>query len=310
MDTIGFTLHREIVPNTDLKAEISPYLTAITGEGLTHGIHTIYGKLKNLDVSITDEKVNIKNGSLCKYYLGDNINELGRSGIQKAIEDLSDTLHLPIQKAIVNKFHFGINIMLSFEPEVYFPYLGDYGRFKRLSQPHGINYKVSGREYVFYDKIRELKSHREAIPPLFSNRHILRIESRYNRNVNCYFNQTKIEANLLYEDGFYIEINKDLARAYKQINKIKTIKIDMTNVTTKKELQKLGVLSLIKLEGGVTQALENIKERYKRGELTKKQHHDLKVLYEQCSKMSLQTRDSELIAELDRKIDEKMKFFI
>lgn len=309
MDTISLTLLRECVPNTDLMAEISPYLTSITGEGITYGKPTIYGKLSNLDISISDDRVNIKNGSISKFYLGNNIVEIGRSGTQKAIQCLSDTLHLPIEKAIVKKFHFGINIMLSNEPNMYYNYLGNCGNFKRLEQPHGINYKVNNTEFALYDKIKELKHHREPIPPLYNNRQILRLEKRFNNGLNKYFNKSNIEAQLLYDEDFYIEVNKDLLKTYQQINKIKTYKIDMTEITTKREMQKLGVLSLIELEGGLLQALENIKERYKQGKLTKKQHHDLKALYIESSKMKLQTKESELIIELDRKIIEKFKYY-
>lgn len=309
MDTISFTLNKESVPNTDLMAEISPNLTLITGEGLSYGIPTIYGKLKNLDISITEDKVSIRNGSLSKFYLGNNINELTRSGTQKAIESLSDILHLPIEKAIVKKFHFGINVMLSHEPTLYFNYLGNCGKYSRLLQPNGINYKVTNREFAMYDKIKEVKFHRESIPPLFNNRQILRLESRYNNGINKHFNKAKIEASLLYNEDFYLIINKDLQSTYNQIDKIKTYKLDMNEITTRREMQKLGVLSLIEIEGGLLQALENIKERYKQGKLTKKQHHDLKALYNESSKMKLQTIESDLIIELDQKIKEKFKYF-
>lgn len=309
MDTISLTLLKESAPNTDLIAEISPLLTSITGEGISYGTPTIYGKLKNLDISITEEKINIRNGSLSKYFFGNNINEMSRSGTQKAIECLSDTLHLPIEKAIVKKFHFGINVMLSNEPNIYFHYLGNCGKYLRLLQPNGINYKVINSEFALYDKIKEVKHHREPIPPLYNNRHILRLESRFNNGINKYFNKAKIEASLLYDEDFYMEVNKDLQSTYQQINKIKTFKIDMTEITTKREMQKLGVLSLIELEGGLLQALENLNERYKQGKLTKKQNHDLKALYTASSKMKLQTIDSELIVELDRKIKEKFKYY-
>jgi hypothetical protein len=310
MDTISMTLYKQSVPNTDLMAEISPYLTSISGEGISYGIPTIYGKLKNLDISITNQKINIKNGSLSKYFVGNNIVELSRSGTQKAIECLSDTLHLPIEKAIVKKFHYGINVMLANPPEMYYNYLGNCGKYSRLSQPNGINYKARNREFTLYDKIKEVKHHRGPIPPLYKNRHILRLESRFNNGINQYFNKAQIEANLLFNEDFYTEIIKDLNNTYQQINKIKTFKIDMTEITTKKEMQRLGVLSLIELEGGLLQALENIKERYKNGQLTKKQHFDLKVLYTESSKMKLQTMESPLIIELNQKIKEKFKYYI
>lgn len=45
---------------------------------------------------------------------------------------------------------------------------------------------------------------------------------------------------------------------------------------SKKELYKMGVLSLVERAGGETEILEQIKERQKLGQLTSKQAHDLR----------------------------------
>lgn len=45
---------------------------------------------------------------------------------------------------------------------------------------------------------------------------------------------------------------------------------------SKKELYKMGVLSLVERAGGETEILEQIKERQKLGQLTRKQAHDLR----------------------------------
>jgi len=309
MDTISFTLNKESAPNTDLMAEISPNLTSITGEGSSYGIHTIYGKLRNLDISITEDKVNIRNGSLSKFFLGNNIIELNRSGTQKAIESLSDILHLPIEKAIVKKFHFGINVMLSHEPALYFNYLGNCGKYSRLLQPNGINYKATNQEFALYDKIKEMKYHREPIPPLFCNRNMLRLERRYNNGINNHFNKAKIEASLLYNEDFYLQVNQEIQNTYNLIKKIKTFKIDMNLIKTSRELKNLGIVALIEKEGGLIQALENLKERQKKGLINKAQAKNIRDTYLTCNNMKLQTIESDLIIELDQKIKEKFKYF-
>jgi hypothetical protein len=309
MDTISLSLKKEHVPNIDLMAETSQYLTSFNDGGLSYGEPIIYGKLDNLDISITQNRINIKNGSLSKYYLGDNIKEMSRSCTKLAIEKMSDTLHLPLHHADIKKFHFGVNVMLQNEPILYLPYLGNCGHFVRLAQPTSLNYKVANREFAIYDKIKEVKAHRQVVAPLYKDRHMMRLESRYNIGVNNYFNVAQVKANMLYDEAFYMTINKDLQSTYQQITKIKKNKIDMQTIKTKKQLQKLGVLSLIEIEGGILQALENIKERYKKGMLTKKQHYDLKAMYLDSSKMVLQTVDSDLILELDRKVTEKFKYY-
>jgi hypothetical protein len=47
-------------------------------------------------------------------------------------------------------------------------------------------------------------------------------------------------------------------------------------MTSKKELYKMGILSLVEREGGETKILEQIKERQRLGHLTSKQAHDLR----------------------------------
>ena len=138
---------------------------------------------------------------------------------------------------------------------------------------------------------------------------MIRLESRFENNLCRQFNRQGITAGLLYDEDFYIQVNDDWYKDYLNIDKLKKYKIDMQQVTTKEQLKLLGVLSLVQLEGGKTQALQNLKERYLKGELKKKQHYDLKALIEQSSTMKLQTIDSDLILELNQKAKEAMKYY-
>ncbi|WP_346237688.1 hypothetical protein ABDK00_001240 [Niabella insulamsoli] len=80
-------------------------------------------------------------------------------------------------------------------------------------------------------------------------------------------------------------------------------------ITTKEQMKMLGVLSLVEMQGGKMAALQNINERYKTKHLTKKQAHDLKTLVNQSASLKLQTKESDLVLELDSKIKEAVKYF-
>ncbi len=310
MDTISLTLRKEQLPNIDLLAEIPLYLTSISSEGLSYGKSTVNGKLGSFDVTINEDRIKIRNASLTKYYLGNSLSMMGRGAIKQAIEKMSDVLHLPIEKAEVQKFDFAKNIMLNNDVSLYLKYLGNYSHFKRLEQPNGINYKQVSKEFVIYDKIRETKHHREPLPQMYKDRFMMRLESRYSNNLCKQFNLLSITASLLYDESFYMLVNDNWYKDYKNIDKIKNYKIDMEQVTTKEQLKLLGVLSLVQMEGGKSQALQNLKERYLQGKLTKKQHYDLKALIEQSSTMKLQTVESDLILELNQKVKEAVKYYV
>lgn len=310
MDTIKLKLKKEVVPNINLMSEIPQFLSSISFDGLAYNIPTIKGYLKNFKVKITPDSLIIGDASLTKFHLGNNISMMGRSETRKAIENVCDILHLPIEKSEVINFHFGKNIMLNYDANLYLPYFGNYNHFKRLEQPHGINYKQYNKEFIVYDKIRELKHFREVIPPMYQNRFVLRLESKYKRQICNQFNKPIITANLLYDEDFYTLVNDKWQQDYLGIDKIKNIKIDMQNIKTKREMSLLGVLSLVQLEGGKLTALQNLKERYSKNELTKKQHFDLKKLIEESTKMKLQTIESDLIIELNQKVKEAVKYYV
>lgn len=309
MDTVSLILNREQVPNIDLLAEIPLYLTSITSDGESYGKPTINGKLNSFDVTINEDRVKIRNASLTKYFLGNSLSMMNRSTIKQAFQKMSDALHLPIEKAEVIKFHYAKNIMLNNDVSLYLGYLGNNGRYNRLEQPFGINYKQTNKEFAIYDKIRETKHHREPLHPIYKDRHMMRLESRFGNNLCKYFNRPEITASLLCDEDFYMQVNDNWYKDYLSIDKLKNYKIDMQQVTTKEQLKLLGVLSLVQLEGGKIQALQNLKERYLKGELKKKQHHDLKTLIEQSSTMKLQTVESDLILELNQKTKEAVKYY-
>lgn len=310
MDTISLTLRKEQVPNIDLLAEIPLYLTSISTEGFSYGKSTVNGKLGSFDVTINEDRIKIRNASLTKFHLGNSLSMISRDGIKQAFEKMSDTLHLPIKKAEVQKFHYPKNIMLNYDVCLYLKHLGNYSHYNRLEQPYGINYKQVNKEFAIYDKIRETKHHREPLPPMYKDRFMMRLESRYGNNLCKQFNLPEITASLLYDESFYMLVNDNWYKDYKNIDKIKNYKIDMEQVTTKEQLKLLGVLSLVQREGGKDQALQNLKERYLTGKLTKKQHYDLKALIEQSSTMKLQTVESDLILELNQKVKEAVKYYV
>lgn len=310
MDTISIRLGVEKAGNIDLLSTIPNYLEQPkAGMDILTGSKWATGRLGNLKVIVSESAVTVKDGSLTKWYLGDNLKIMSRGDIQCAFEKMCDCLHLPMNKADVKRLDFGKNIMLNHSVTAYLPYLGSNGRYTRLEQKTALNYKITGRELCVYDKIAEIKSRGDTIPPLFEGRSVGRYEKRYLQNIARYFNRQAITAQTLYDEQFYMELINDWYKDYLNIQKQKTFKIDMSMVTTKEQMKMLGVLSLVEMQGGKLAALANIRERQLKKELTKKQAHDLKELIEQSSKLKLHTKQSDLVMELDQKIKEAVKYY-
>ena len=312
MDTIELTLYKKDANNTSFMSEIPKYLDALYNNGNTitsYGIECILGKLGNFKVKITNDSINIKDASLQKWYMGNNLLPFYRKDIKLAFEKLGDTLQIPIEKAIIKKFHFGKNISLDYDSILYLKYLGNLNKYKRLEQSNGLNYQNAYRELCIYDKIREVKSNREIIPPLYKKSNILRLENKYNRQNTKYFNIPIITPSILYNEEFYIKLCNDLHTNYKNIDKLKDIKINMKNIATKEQLKELGVVCLIEKFGGKIDVLNEINENQKKRELTRKQANDLKKLINKCSEQKIHNIDNELVLELNKKVKESIMYY-
>lgn len=309
VDTISIRLGIEQAGNIELLACIPACLQDVSEHIFEGGKIAITGRLKNLKVSVTDNAVTVKDGSLTKWYLGDNLKMLSRGDIEKAFTKMSDTLHLPMNKADVKRLDFGKNIMLAHSVNAYLPYLGSNGRYTRLEQKTALNYKITGRELCVYDKIAEMKSRGDVPSRLYAGRHVFRYEKRYLQGIAKYFNREIVTVETLYDETFYMGLVNDWYKDYQSIQKQKTFKIDLSMITTKEQMKMLGVLALVEQQGGKLAAFENIRERQTKRELTKKQAHDLKELIDQSLKMKLQTKESDLIIELDNKMKDAVKYF-
>jgi len=77
-------------------------------------------------------------------------------------------------------------------------------------------------------------------------------------------------------------------------------------------LYKMGIISLVERQGGELKALNQIAEARKKDELTAKQAYDLRQAIKEACKTqkgkSLMVKNN-LIRELDKKIDEAIRFY-
>lgn len=308
-DTIYFRLTQGEVQGFDFLAETPCYLQDVAEHTFSDGV-VISGNVENLKVSLNRFQVKVKDGSLCKFYLGDNFKTMGRKDTQRAIEKLSDVLHLPMSKAAVTRLDVAQNFCTKYPPDVYFNHLGMLKYATRLQEPNGIYYSQTGGRLAFYDKAKEQRKKGEIIPELYEGKNVLRYEQRYTKRIARQFGLLEVTGSTLFDESFYIDLLNRWRQNYKNIEKVNDVTFNFERMKTRQMLYKMGVLSLVERAGGQLEFIAQINEAQKRGELTKKQAFDLRAtIKDVCQIRDGLTAPNEAIQELDKKVNEAIRFY-
>jgi hypothetical protein len=314
-DNIDFRLRKNDVSNIDFLSE-TPCFFEITGTHDFKGEPVIMGKLDNFRISVNRGGVNIKDGSLCKWYLGDNFQSLERRDVKFAIEKLSDILHLPMGEATISRLDIACNFIVKQPVQVYYNHLGELKHGGRAPVTNGagmcetLYYYKAGGLLVFYDKVKEQKEKGQIIPELYQNSNVLRYEQRYKSRLSKVFNVERVTGEMLYNEKFYIDVINRWRDNYRGIKKINDISLNFEAMKGKKDLYTMGLLSLIEQQGGELAMIVQINEAYKTGKLTRRQADEMKLATREVCKMKTGIMvQNDAILELDKKVNEAVKFY-
>jgi hypothetical protein len=263
-------------------------------------------------VTVSNNAVVIKDGSLCKYYLGDNFKTLARNDTEMGIEKISDTLHLPIEKSRVTRLDFAQNFIVSHPVEIYYNHLGELSGFMRQAVTNGTRApetlyysSKSNGNLIFYDKTKKQGSKRRPIPEPYQDRYVLRYEQSYKKRVAKAFGVKYITAEMLYDEQFYTRCLDIWGNNYFSIRKINDITLNFNMIKGIKDLYTLGTLLLVKEIGGELAFTAQINEARKDGRLSNKQACDIRrAIIKACDEKVDVTTKNECILELDRKVKE------
>lgn len=311
-DTVFFSLTNADANGVDFLEDLPRFLDNV-GVHDYRGFTFVSGSLNGLKVTANACRVKVGGGSLCKFLLGDNYSTMGRRDTQQAVEKLSDSLHLPMDKANVTRMDVAQNFIMKHPVTVYLNHLGALRYADRLEEPNGLYYRLNGGCLCLYDKNREQKSKNGAISDLYTGRNVLRYERRFIQRVAVRFRVQEVTGAMLYDEAFYIQVLNAWKADYQAIQKINDIDttLNFQMMKTVRQFHRAGVLSLIEKAGGQTQMLNRIREAQQRGELTKKQALDFrKVVNEACQvKEGCLTAQNEAAKELDAKVADAVKFY-
>lgn len=306
-DTLKLWLPIYELAGINYKSLLPSILTDIS-EHSKNNEYYITGSLNGLNLCISDKGISVK-GSLCKYYLSDNIQTLTRQDTQRAIEQLSDTLNLPVYKSKVSRLDTSHNFMMNYEPELYYAYLGESKNYQRLRQPHSLYYSNGLRKKLFYNKIEEAKSKRVTIPNIWQDKNVIRYELRFESRLAKQFNETTLTADRLYEEKFYINLIDKWHEEYKIIQKNKRFNLNYDTMKKPKDL--ITQMALLKMseigQDGMMQFIEELKANncFEHKEYYSRLKADIKR-----SLATYQTEQpNELISELSQKIKRVTEYY-
>jgi len=314
-DNLILKLRNFDVPDIDFLSETAQYFD-VKNENSFDGEIVLYGFLNDeFKVMAKRSGINLS-GSLCKYYLGDNFQTLGRGDTKRAIEKLSDTLHLPIEKATVSRLDVAQNFIVKQQLENYYNHFGKLKNGWRspvtndIGKIETIYYYQSNGLLIFYDKVKEQTVKRQPIPELYQDRNVLRYEQRYTKRLPKAFNVERVTASLIYGEKFYIDVIDKWKDNYFNIQKLNDITFNFEAMRTKTDLYNLGVLALVDMAGGELNFISQMQEAQRNGILTRKQSFDIKqAVTSACKERIGITAKNDCILELDKKVVEAVKFY-
>ena len=166
--------------------------------------HLFEGKIPNsnkngfmLSTNLSNFKITIKfdykskpiklffNGSLPKFYYGNNLAQMDWETTEKAIKDLSNNINIDLTEAILTRIDFGLNIVLIKPVNQYIISLLAYKNLGVLRFKDSVAFISKSKSVIFYDKLKEMKTNDKtayyAIPKEYQNKNILRYEIQLKR---------------------------------------------------------------------------------------------------------------------------------
>lgn len=306
-DNIDLILGREQCQGTDLLRVVPQCLTKVSNHGISEYGEYLSGYLDSLKISVSERRVKISDSSICKFYLGNNFRTLTKGDIKRAMEKISDSLHLPIDLAHVTRLDVAQNLIMKQKESSYYQYLGECQYYDRLEQNNGLYYSNQKRQLLLYGKEHEQRIKRQPIPELYKDRNVLRIELRFKKRLAQQLKRPEITVDLLYNDSFYSELVKRWRNEYLSIQKINSNLNYMEPTGSKKKfIENLAMYSVLEL--GQPKVLDKIKEWQDGGKISKKQAFDLRSSIRKLCTIPKDEGGNELIYELDRKVKEAARY--
>ena len=263
------------------------------------GAVVLSGTLGNLRVHQSPAGTRIQ-GSLPRWYFGQNMSRAGRSTIEKAIGKLEETIGADLRPARVFSIEIGESIMpMKAPPIAYLGCMESLARFKKNTFADGetVLFSTGSRSFQLYDKTAEMTKKDHTIPDLYQGRNVLRLELKYQNRLGQALGQV-IHAHDLYDEEIYMGLIDGWKSAYFSIKKCRKIRGEaMEGIANRSQFEKLIIASFIQ-EHGLDEVLQMIGQTG----MEKTQRQRARTAIKDLAQSQALTTTDELIDELDDKV--------
>ena len=307
LDTIKMYLPYESMPPDSLQ-HVPGLLTDVKETTHLHtGNTSIIGRLRNLSIRLNSYAMVIE-GSMTKYWYGNNWRQLSFGEMQQAFSDLSEELQLSLEKAVITRIDLGINLTMEHHVSLYLGNLDYCPRYDMQPLNNGIYFNQKQKQLLFYGKEAEQKSKGNPIPSLYRGKNILRYEMRWKKGLAKQHNVSQMNIETLCQERFFVSLVNKMKNEYFKIRSRAISTLPMEAFKSPKSVMDHLLLKGAEAEfGSVGEALSFIDKVNKSGAFANKmQAVRLKQKIKVLSKKPGLTQANELTIELDAKITQAL----
>ncbi len=230
-DTIILEVHKEDIDNHQWETIFQNIFQTCEYKQVKGGCgYTTNG----LRISVTENRIKI-NGSLSKYYYGNNCETLTLLDTKEAIKRLSRELNIPIDKADLIEVDIAENFEMTHSPDLYISKLQSLGSSHPNKWNNTTYFPIYGSMLRFYDKGQESRQRgnrrlkRERCPlPEGEKKNLLRYEMKFKKaKIRQVFGR-QLKAEDLYNKQVFWQFIAEWFGTYEDIGKISDKLLDIT----------------------------------------------------------------------------------
>ena len=235
------------------KKDLLSSLEKLTTIDYHNGASSYNCKYKHYNIIIGDTRIKLK-GSIAKQHFGNNFNTTTRPEFIETIGELSHHLNIDVSEFKLNRVDLANNFITDHSPAVYFDYLGQdkYANWVRQPQWHSTVYwNQTRRKKLCYDKCQWAKDKGIRIPAQFKGLNIFRFENRLMSAfvISEVIGKHKPLVKYLYDEDIYKILIDEWYKQWKNIEKIKKVKLNLTNNMKQSDIENLMIAGFIDAMG-------------------------------------------------------------
>ena len=269
---------------------------------LFHGVAGCYKNLRLRDVAAGL----IIDGSLPKFYLGNNAESLSRGEIRYALEKIEDECHILLKGGLVWVLEFGRTIPVDNPASCYLSSWCELPRFQKVvyGSSETVLFQQQCKSYTGYDKVCEMKGRKEVFP--LNSSFGVKLEFKIKKGVAKFFNKAIAPFDLA-DQVVYRRLVKKWGDLYFSILKKRTAYLNFNDsvITSKRLLERFAAVGLS--EYGPDRALEGIDIEFQKGKIDKCTRSRLRKTVRDFSRNDCLYYSDDYITELNQKVAEAIR---